>query len=144
MTIRKWKYTDIVALAVFEEAQEFPDRWNFNMLAESFLNDGFFGVLAEENGVLIGMGAILFHPEGADLLDILVAKDRRRQGVADALMQTLLRECGRRELKKLFLEVRAGNAPAIALYKKYGFEKVGSRRAYYADGEDADVMCLKG
>ena len=52
MKVRRWKYTDVAALAAFEKEQEFPDSWNYNMLAESFLNDGFFGVLAEENGVL--------------------------------------------------------------------------------------------
>lgn len=144
MKLRQWKYTDISAIAAFEEAQEFPDRWNFNMLAESFLNAGFFGVLAEEEGEIIGIAAILFNPEGADLVELLVAGERRRQGVADAMMRALLQECDKRELKKLFLEVRASNAPAIALYRKYGFFKIGARRAYYADGENADVMCREG
>lgn len=141
MIVRGWKYTDISALAAFEKKEKFPDSWNYNMLAESFLNDGFYGVLAEENGELIGMAAILFNPDGADLVNMLVAAHCRRKGVADALMKKLLEECDRRELKKLFLEVRESNIPAISLYKKYGFARVGSRRAYYADGENADVMC---
>ena len=141
MKLRRWRYTDIVSIAAFEEEQEFPDRWNFNMLALSFLQDGFYGILAEEEGQILGIGAIVFNPDGADLVDILVAKDRRRQGIADAMMQALLRECERRELKKLFLEVRESNAAAIALYRKYGFEKIGQRHRYYADGENADVMC---
>lgn len=144
MKVRRWKYTDVAALAAFEKEQEFPDSWNYNMLAESFLNDGFYGVLAEEKGELIGMAAVMFGPDGADLVNILVKKDCRRRGVGDALMRAVLEECDRRELKKLFLEVRESNAPAVALYEKYGFTRVGERKKYYADGENAAVMCREG
>jgi ribosomal-protein-alanine N-acetyltransferase len=46
-------------------------------------------------------------------------------------------------LDAAWLEVRAGNAAAIALYERFGFTTVGRRPGYYADGEDALVMCLR-
>ena len=51
-----------------------------------------------------------------------------------------MKECAARELKKLFLEVRESNLPAISLYEKYGFIKISQRKKYYKDGENADVM----
>ncbi len=41
------------------------------------------------------------------------------------------------------LEVRVSNAPAIALYKKYGFKEEGIRKGYYQDGEDAIIMWIR-
>ena len=54
-------------------------------------------------------------------------------------------EYGRKhEVESLYLEVRTSNVPAIGLYKKLGFEKVGLRKAYYSSPiEDAIVMQLK-
>ncbi|NVN31455.1 ribosomal-protein-alanine acetyltransferase, partial [Endobacter medicaginis] len=43
---------------------------------------------------------------------------------------------------RLFIEVAAGNGPAIALYRGCGFVEVGRRRRYYPDGDDALVMVL--
>lgn len=86
------------------------------------------------------MAAIGFNLDEADLEIVLVAKERRRQGLGGALMDALMAECAARELKKLFLEVRESNLPAVSLYKKYGFEKISQRKKYYGDGENADVM----
>lgn len=42
----------------------------------------------------------------------------------------------------VLLEVRASNSPALALYTSLGFERVGLRKRYYSDGEDAVLMTL--
>ena len=140
MKFRRWKYTDISEIAEFQIKEGFLDRWNYNMLAESFLSERFYGVLAEEKGEIVGVAAIGFNLDEADLELVLVAKHLRRQGVGKALMDELMKECAARELKKLFLEVRESNCPAISLYEKYGFEKISQRKKYYKDGENADVM----
>jgi len=66
----------------------------------------------------------------------------RRRGVAARLMRHAMARCPAGELKKVFLEVRAGNAGAIALYISFGFAEVAVRRNYYPDGEDALLMEL--
>ena len=72
-----------------------------------------------------------------------MAPQARRQGVADALLSTLT-GFGRDRLAALMLEVRASNAPAIALYEKHGFAAVGRRKNYYsAPREDAILMTLE-
>lgn len=140
MIIRDWKYTDIAAIAAFEEKQMFPDRWSFSQLADSVLSDKFKGILAEEGGEIVATAAINFGLDEADLVNVLVAAKIRKRGVGSAMLEALLEECKKRELKKLFLEVRESNIPAIALYKKYGFEKISERKKYYGDGETAVVM----
>ena len=65
----------------------------------------------------------------------------RRRGLADALLQALHALGREKELSFLTLEVRAGNAPAIALYEKNGYVRVGRRPGYYDHPkEDAILM----
>ena len=67
----------------------------------------------------------------------------RRHGVADELLDVFCR-FGEANLAFLTLEVRAGNAPAIALYEKLGFREVGRRKNYYrAEHEDALLMTVE-
>jgi ribosomal-protein-alanine N-acetyltransferase len=57
------------------------------------------------------------------------------------MLASVLRECRRRGVERVLLEVRAGNAPAIALYEKFLFEKISLRKGYYRDPvEDGVVM----
>ena len=68
----------------------------------------------------------------------------RRRGTADALLDELERRCRALCLSFATLEVRAGNAPAIALYEKHGYRSVGLRRRYYEKPvEDAVIMTLE-
>jgi ribosomal-protein-alanine N-acetyltransferase len=71
------------------------------------------------------------------LTDLGVTASHRRRGAARALVGELLRE----EARVVFLEVRASNVPALALYGALGFTELDRRARYYSDtGEDAVVM----
>lgn len=74
------------------------------------------------------------------LLAIATHPDARRAGVAAALMGHLLDVARARPARLITLEVRAGNTAARALYARYDFTEVTTRRNYYDDGEDAVVM----
>ncbi len=79
-----------------------------------------------------------------EILTIVANKKKRRTGVASALLAHALELSRLREVSRMFLEVASGNKPAIALYKKHGFEEVGRRSSYYQQGrsqpEDALIM----
>lgn len=95
-----------------------------------------------EGGGLLGYAVLSAVLDEGNLDNIAVAPDYRRQGVADALLSALI-GFGREHLSVLMLEVRASNAPAIALYEKHGFTPVGRRKNYYgAPKEDAILMTL--
>ncbi len=72
----------------------------------------------------------------AEILTLLVDPVWRRQGLGRALVRDLFFKN-----RAVFLEVRARNAPALALYRGLGFVVSGHRRAYYADGSDA--LCMR-
>lgn len=73
--------------------------------------------------------------------NVAVHPEYRRRGLGDLLLNELDRLAEERELRFLTLEVRAGNAPAIALYRKHGYAQTGLRPGYYsAPREDALLM----
>lgn len=73
--------------------------------------------------------------DAVEIISVYVAQDRRGQGVAAALMQAMLEEvsrCG--AFRKAVLTVNTGQAAAVALYQKYGFQIVGETRGMMGDG----------
>ena len=64
----------------------------------------------------------------------------RRRGAAARLLEHVITRSRESGLSSIYLEVRVGNRPAIALYERFGFIANGSRSAYYPDGEDALIM----
>jgi ribosomal-protein-alanine N-acetyltransferase len=73
------------------------------------------------------------------VMNIAVDPDRRRRGIATALIAALLDRIG--DDAQVTLEVRRSNTGALALYERFGFRSAGVRPRYYADNnEDAVIM----
>lgn len=73
--------------------------------------------------------------------NVAVRSSYRRLGIAKKLLETALNEAAGKGAQVAFLEVRAGNAPAQALYERCGFQVTGRRACYYTQPlEDALVM----
>lgn len=122
----------------------FPaDPWSLELFQAALDNPNASILLAEgEDGSLLGYAVLSVILDEGNLDNIAVAPATRRRGVADALLDVLT-GFGRENLAALMLEVRASNAPAIALYEKHGFAAVGRRKNYYdAPREDAILMTL--
>jgi ribosomal-protein-alanine N-acetyltransferase len=75
------------------------------------------------------------------VMNVAVAPDRQRRGIASALLGRLFELTADDDRRGYTLEVRVSNAGAIALYERLGFEQRGVRRGYYTDNrEDALIM----
>lgn len=75
--------------------------------------------------------------------NVAVRRECRRLGMARGLLEKTIKEAARRGAHAAFLEVRAGNEAAQALYSRCGFRVAGRRAAYYTHpSEDALVMNL--
>ena len=90
------------------------------------------------------LGYVAFRPlirSEAELLGIVVDKAEQGRGVGRFLLNYALSICKARGAEKIFLEVRAGNTSAQALYLAHGFLQTGSRKNYYKNPiEDAILM----
>lgn len=140
MNSRLWTYEDLNGIAALEQECFPEDAWNMRMLAESFLNERFYGVCLEEGGVLTAYGGISVVEDEAELQLIATSEMYRRCGRGRKILDDLIGEAKRRGAKKMFLEVRVSNASAMLLYLKAGFVGLYVRSRYYSDGEDAVVM----
>ena len=99
---------------------------------------------AREGGLLTGSVWVQTVLDEGYIGNVAVRPAYRRRGLADALLHALERLGRERGLSFLTLEVRAGNSPAIALYEKNGYARVGRRPGYYDHPkEDAILMTYK-
>lgn len=90
---------------------------------------------------LAGYAVLRIIAPEAEIENICVAPACRRSGVGEALMEEMLRLAAERDAERIFLEVRAHNEPAKALYRKRGFVESYRRRNYYqGPTEDAIIM----
>ncbi len=140
-TIRDVQPGEISQIEVLEKAC-FSVPWTADQL-KAQLKDRqheFIAAVSEGGAVLGYIGMMHVLDEGY-ISNVAVAPENRRQGIGDALILALLKICAALGLSFVTLEVRAGNAPAIALYEKHGFERVGLRKNYYDHPrEDALLM----
>ena len=97
-------------------------------------------VVAYLDDDVVGYAAALVHLEEAQVLDVVVAPQWRRRGVATLLLTAVADRVAQRGAQASSLEVRADNAGAQALYRRFGFVVEGRRPRYYPDGEDALIM----
>ncbi len=127
------------------EQMLFSDAWSEQSIAATLASPFSLGLVAECEGRICGyLLASLLPPEG-ELYRIGVHPDFRRRGIALALMEDFLSAAEKRGSTELFLEVRADNAGAIALYRRTGFADDGIRKGYYKDPvADALLMRRKG
>lgn len=118
----------------------FSDPWSEHSLADACV--GSYGMLvAQTDGVTAGYLIFSHVAEESELLRIAVLDGHRRRGVAALLVERYLSDGKRRGITDCFLEVRQSNTSAQSLYRKFGFESCGVRRAYYRDPvEDALLM----
>ncbi len=101
------------------------------------------GWVAESGGRIAAMLVLWLIVDEAHIATIATHPEFRRQGIGELLMKRALLSARIEGAARAFLEVRAGNVGALALYKKYGFIVAGVRLRYYKDNnEDAILMNL--
>jgi len=127
---------------VVVEKLSFKIPWSRQSITDEFMHNKsavYFCALAD--GKAIGYAGMWLICDEGHITNIAVHPEFRRCGVGSALMEALLEEAKKRNLTALTLEVRKSNHAAQSVYRKYGFEEGGLRKAYYADNnEDAIIM----
>ena len=136
--IRPLAYSDLPRVLAIER-RAFPTPWSLAMFVLELSKPHGICLAAVQSERLAGYLICARYDQVWHLMNIAVDPDRRRRGIARALIDVMLERGG---IDANFtLEVRVSNAGAIALYESYGFRSVGTRRRYYQDtGEDAIIM----
>jgi ribosomal-protein-alanine N-acetyltransferase len=136
--IRQLAYSDLPRVLGIER-RAFPTPWSLAMFVLELSKPSGVCLAAIQPPALVGYLVCSRYDEVYHLMNIAVDPDRRRQGIARTLLDSMLDRAG--EDANYTLEVRVSNTGAMALYEQYGFRSVGIRRHYYSDnGEDAVIM----
>jgi ribosomal-protein-alanine N-acetyltransferase len=122
--------------------QCFDTAWTPEMLRATCASPSATTLIAENRGEACGFIQAQTAADEAEILTLCVLPILRRHGLAMFLLGGLLADLKVRGIKKLFLEVAAGNSAALGLYTRAGFKETGRRKSYYANGADAITMTL--
>lgn len=123
------------------EKQCFSDPWSEAAVRSELENPLSLWLAAERNGAVLGYVGSQMVPPEADMMNLAVAPEARRQGIADALIGELIRRLSTKDVTSLSLEVRVSNTAARSLYEKLGFRQIGLRPNYYFHPkEDACIL----
>ena len=127
--------------AIFSILGESPEAslWSEGSLME--LGSSGTAWVAEHEGIVIGFLIGRAAADEFEILNVAIARSHRRRGIATQLVEAALEWSRRPGTQRAYLEVRASNEAAIALYKRHGFSPCGRRSRYYQDPvEDAVIL----
>ena len=140
VTIRPAEERDLDDVAAIERAV-FNDPWSRRSFVDLVGERHVVFLVAVDGRAIVGYTIVLVTPPESELANLAVSRLMQHQGLGRRLLSEVVDAARERGCSEMFLEVRASNAAAIALYSAEGFTAVGRRVRYYARPiEDAIVM----
>lgn len=122
---------------------DFDDFWNYNILKEELeCASSYFLVAKNSNNEIVGFAGFKIIIDEADIMNIVVKKNFRKNGIGSVLLENLISLSKSLNLKSITLEVNENNISAINLYNKFDFVKLGVRKNYYGNS-NAIIMSKK-
>ena len=124
------------------ESDYFTDSWSENSVNIQIKNQKV--IVIKYNEDILGYCIFMIAADEGEILRIATLENMRQSGIGKKLLSSVISEMRESGVNEVFLEVRAGNVAAIALYESIGFQKIGIRKGYYKDnGEDAVLYKLE-
>ena len=148
--IRKVRKGDIDRIIDIERSWHHLSHWSidsyYRLLNDDSFTSSFVAEIEDNSNRPNIVGFVIFHIAGdvSEIYNIAVENNYARSGVGQQLMSAAIQESGRRKARRVVLEVRKSNHPAINFYLKFTFKIAGERKNYYSNPpEDAYVMELE-
>jgi [ribosomal protein S18]-alanine N-acetyltransferase len=147
--IRKARKGDIDRIIDIERSWQHLSHWSidsyYRLLNDDSFTSSFVAEVDGEKGRSNIVGFVIFHiaADVSEIYNIAVESAHARSGIGYELMKAAVQESGRRSARRVILEVRKSNNPAINFYLKFNFTVTGDRKNYYSNPvEDAYIMEL--
>ena len=125
------------------ENNSFTNPWSEESFLSELEKETSINLVALKDEKVVGYAVLSTVLDEADLLDIAVDENFRRQKIASALFEKIFETALKRKLSFITLEVRESSVPAIKLYQSRGFETVGIRKNYYHKPTENAVLMTK-
>lgn len=137
------RITIIQAVTDIEAIVQAQEPWTYQTVSDLLEQDSVkLLIVANAVGDIVGYCLYQVVFEQAEILRIGTNPQYQRQGIASQLFVALNKELRNHKAESLILEVRADNAPAIALYEQQGFTLIHRRKGYYQQPHQAAVDAL--
>lgn len=124
------------------EADVFTVPWSVQAFTEALGHDYTIFYVALAQGKVAGYCGLYLCADEGEITNVAAAPDRRRQHIAQRLLARTMADAREKGARRIFLEVRSRNEPAIRLYEKAGFRAAGSRKNYYRNPQDDALVML--
>ncbi|MCF4122721.1 ribosomal protein S18-alanine N-acetyltransferase [Antribacter sp. KLBMP9083] len=155
MELRPLRASDFDRVLELERLLFGRGAWTYGMLAEELAGLGRWYVVATDAGEpgtgktaagpepVVGYAGLWFDGDVTQVMTIGVDPAYQRRGVGRTLLQALVDRSRQLGAEAVLLEVRVDNDPALTLYERFGFERLGVRKRYYQpENKDAYTMRL--
>ena len=139
---RLMEQMDLDAVAAIEE-ECFSEPWSKEQISEAMKRPDYLYAVAEKEGSIVGYCAILQVAGEGQVTNVAVTRNCRGLHIGRELLRRAIEYSKKNGNQEFTLEVRKGNAPALAMYHAMGFSEAGIRKAFYRKPvEDAVLMSL--
>jgi len=141
--VREFRAEDAAAASeILREARE-SASWSIQALIDFMPLPGAVALMSERAGRPTGFVLGRLVADEAEVLNLAVREEFRRQGEGRALVEELLRRFAETGVSRVFLEVRESNRGAIGFYEGMGFRQSGRRENYYQEPQEAALVYAK-
>lgn len=141
MRLRTAEVNDLEVIMEIEAETFGNDAWNSKTMKSELKGRATRYLVLEEDGRIVGYGGARIVGCESDIQTIAIVDKHRGKGSGRKLMEALMDAARSEGALQMFLDVRADNPVAKALYESLGFEQIDTRKGYYQpDGVDAIVM----
>ena len=120
---------------------DFDNFWTYTIFENELKNPNSKYFVALLDNEIVGFAGIWKAVDDIHITNIVTKITKRHMGIASKLLENLI-NIAKNEKLNLTLEVKQSNINAIKLYEKYNFQKVGLRKNYYGQNENAIIMTL--
>ena len=119
---------------------DFDNFWTYSTFEQELNSEISHFVVAKNNNEIVGFAGLKVIVDEADIMNIVVKKTFRHNGIGSILLENLISYARANNLKTITLEVNEHNLSAIRLYDKFNFDHIGIRKKYYNGESDAIIM----
>ena len=121
---------------------EFDEFWNINNLKNDFQNPNSTYFVAKLDNEIVGFAGFLNICDEANIMNIVTKINKRHLGIGSKLLSQLITSAHEQNCKSITLEVNEHNTYAINLYEKFNFKRIGLRKKYYNNKDNAIIMSI--
>ena len=121
---------------------DFDNFWSYSILQSELKNENSTLIIAKIENEIVGFAGIWRAIDDIHITNIVTKISKRHTGIGSKLLEELINISKDEHATSLTLEVNENNKNAIKLYEKYNFKKIGIRKNYYGQNENAIIMTL--